>query len=97
MLLSEKKYVLNRLEDLLARNICAQNFSVSEIIMKGFRVEQKAEQSKIHYNIVVIYPNQLQLSNQTNWISKDSYSYSSISLKSSYFYGYTSLEKHTGS
>ena len=42
VLLSEKKlyWILNRLEDLLALNICAQNFSVSEIKMEGFKIEQ---------------------------------------------------------
>ena len=35
-----KEVILNRLEDLLALNICAQNFSMSEIIVEGFKIEQ---------------------------------------------------------
>ena len=31
---------LNRLEDLLALSICVQNFSVSEILVEGFKTEQ---------------------------------------------------------
>ena len=37
---------MNRLEDLLALNICAQNFSVSEIVMEGFKIDQ----STINYD-----------------------------------------------
>ena len=41
---TKKEVVLNRLEDLLALNICAQNFSVPKIIMESFKIEQKVEQ-----------------------------------------------------
>ena len=37
---NRKEVILNRLEDLLALNICAQNVSVSEIIMEDLKIEQ---------------------------------------------------------
>ena len=94
---NREEVVLNRLEDLLACNICAQDFSVSEIIMKGFKIEQKVEKSKTHgYNA---YNNQMR--NETNWINKKKlprYSYSSISLKNQLFSWLHLARKHyTGS
>ena len=35
-----KEVILNRLEELLALNICTKNFSASEILMEGFKNEQ---------------------------------------------------------
>ena len=55
-----KKIILNRLEDFLALNFCAQILSMSEIIVKFSRLS-KVEQSKILDNIIVIG---IQLSNQ---------------------------------
>ena len=35
-----KQVILNRLEDLLALNPCAQNSSMSKVIVEGFKIEQ---------------------------------------------------------
>ena len=43
---TRNEVIMNPLEDLLALNICAQNFSVSEIIMEGFKIDQ----STINYD-----------------------------------------------
>ena len=43
VLLSQKEVIMNRLEDLLALNFCAQFFSVWDILMDGFKTEQSKE------------------------------------------------------
>ena len=43
---TKNEVIMNRLEDLLALNICAQNFSVSEIVMEDFKIDQ----STINYD-----------------------------------------------
>ena len=87
--LIRKKVILNRLEDLFALNICAQNFSVLEIIVKVSRLS-KAEQSKILGNIIVIGK---QLSSQITEYQKTATLKTAFFLKkTSYFYGYTWLE-----
>ena len=35
-----KEVILNRFEDPLELNICAQNFSASKTVMGGFKIEQ---------------------------------------------------------
>ena len=46
LFVTRNEVIMNPLEDLLALNICAQNFSVSEIIMAGFKIDQ----STINYD-----------------------------------------------
>ena len=74
-----KEVVLNRLEDLLALSICTQNFLVPDIIMEGFKIEQKAEQSVRSLTTSLLIGNQM--SNQTNLTSKNNYSYGYTWLK----------------
>ena len=85
-----EEVVLNRLKDLLACNICAQDFSVPEIIMEGFKIEQKVEQSKIHDNILIIN----RATKQTGYQKTARYSYSSISLKNQLFSWLHLARKH---
>ena len=47
--LIRKEVILNRLEDPFALNVCAQNFSMSEIIVEGFKIEQKQLLLKQHF------------------------------------------------
>ena len=61
---------MNRLEDLLALSICAQYFLVPEIVLEGFKIEQKAEQSKILGNIIIIGTQLNELENKKQLLLK---------------------------